>query len=451
MEKLLDQWSTFYFQSEFEKAPEDFVKNWLQFKSEFARSAVDFSEKYGSERQALNEAFENVTKPLEATKDHYQLVNQLLDVDLENRQAAILDWADRAGRENYTRWESMKEPAPEKFELKLERAERALRFFKAAQTLKPDGGYDDFVKKAQQAVEETTPMVKKALEGQVWPGHNPDYAGPGDPDALAAAALDFLRKNPTWSKPEYDDVHTPYAACVRGTDWEVSKRAPITQQPTQYSLDILVAFTGEKDPSIVYVYNMVFYTAEEAGIAKGLPFRYANSRQYAKYKMLKKSVSMSGGGSGSFGLWRILMSLVLIAGGLVGAGTFVVGKLPQLKSVISMLNGVAIPLGFVLLIFGLFGFLVSLIELSPLTSILPQLTAVALGVVFIRKSPMLGPSVPPPPPTDPATPPPPPGSRSKVADVLAKLAFLDPLESPLGLAALVLGVLHLLLGGMPLI
>ncbi len=45
------------------------------------------------------------------------------------------------------------------------------------------------------------------IKGKEWPGHNPDFSGPGDPDKLAAAALDFLRKKPDWSRPEYDDVH----------------------------------------------------------------------------------------------------------------------------------------------------------------------------------------------------------------------------------------------------
>jgi len=35
---------------------------------------------------------------------------------------------------------------------------------------------------------------------------------------------------------------------------------------------------------------MVFYTVEEGGVQKALPFRYANSRQYAKYRMLMSNV-----------------------------------------------------------------------------------------------------------------------------------------------------------------
>jgi len=450
MEVLLDEWKTYFFQSEFEKSPEEFVSKWQSFSERFGESFSEFTEKYGGDRQTLNQTFENVQKPLEAKRDHYALVNEVLGVEIENRRSAILDWADRAGRDNFRQWESMQEVAPEKAELKLQRAEKAVSFFKVASTLNPDGGYDDFVDKAQQAVKETAPLVKKALEGQTWPGHNPEYAGPGSPDAIAAAAIEFLKKNPEWSKPEYDDIHTPYAACVRGGDWEVYKRAPITQDPTQYSLDILVAFTGQKDSSIVYVYNMVFYTGEEGGIKKGLPLKYANSRQYAKYKMLKKAVKKSDGSGGSFGLWRILFSGLLIAGGLVGASTVVAGKVPQLKAGITVLNRLAFPLGILLAALGLIGFLGNLLRLAPLASLLPQLTAMALGIVFIRKSIVAQPAVPPPPPVEGAHAPQP-TRTSKAADLLGKFAFLDALESPLGLAALALGVLHLLFGGFSLI
>jgi len=44
-----------------------------------------------------------------------------------------------------------------------------------------------------------------------------------------------------------------------------------------------------------------------------------------------------------------------------------------------------------------------------------------------------------------------PPELSKPVAILSKFAFLDPLQLPLGLAALVLGILHLTLGGLSLI
>jgi len=445
MDKLLDGKDRFNFQNKFEKDPGGFVKSWQEYSKQFSKEYSSFAGKYGSERQVLNEVFDGVTKPLDAKRDHYQMINELTDFSVEGRTKAILGWADRAGRQNYSRWESMKEPAPEKYELKLKYARSALQFFQAADVLNPDGDYGEFIDQAKKAVKETEPLVKKALEGHVWPGHNKDYSGPGDMDEIAAAALEFLKKNPDWTKPEYDDTHEPYAACVTGNDWMVYKKAPLTHVPTQYSLDVLVAFTGKKDPDVAYVYHMVFYTTEEGGVKKGLPLRYANSRQYAKYKMLLDNVpkGSSGGGTsgGGFGLWRLILSVFLIAGGLIGGGAFFSAKIPQLKGIVSMLGGLTLPIGGVLLITGLGGFICNLIRLVPLASILPQITALALGVLFLRKSPMFQTSS---------------GGTedqagekkvAKAAEFLGKFAFLDSMESTLGFAGVILGLLHLIMGG----
>ena len=53
---------------------------------------------------------------------------------------------------------------------------------------------------------------------------------------------------------------------------------------------MLVAFTGRADPELVYCYCMVFYTREEAGVKPGMPLHFANSKQYACFRMLKANV-----------------------------------------------------------------------------------------------------------------------------------------------------------------
>jgi len=70
MEKLLDEKGDFLSQSEFEKSPETFVKNWMDFSERFTNEFDSFTKKYGNERQVLNGVFESVTKPLEAKRDH---------------------------------------------------------------------------------------------------------------------------------------------------------------------------------------------------------------------------------------------------------------------------------------------------------------------------------------------------------------------------------------------
>ena len=53
---------------------------------------------------------------------------------------------------------------------------------------------------------------------------------------------------------------------------------------------MLVAFSGKADPDLVYVYHMVFYTAEFAGATPELPFRHVNARQHAHFRMLRENV-----------------------------------------------------------------------------------------------------------------------------------------------------------------
>ena len=107
------------------------------------------------------------------------------------------------------------------------------------------------------------------------------------------------------------------------------------------------------------------------------------------------------------------------------------------------------PVGCILTLLGLGGFLCNLARLAPHASVLPQLVAVALGIALLReavkgKAPE---TAAPDEGDEEATPPKP----SPLAVILAKFAFLDPTESGLGLAALVLGILHIVAGGFPLI
>lgn len=152
------------------------------------------------------------------------------------------------------------------------------------------GDYDEQIRTARDAVDKTLVKYKKNLAELKWSGHNPSFAGPGNPDELAKAALEFLRKHPDWTAPEFDDKHTPLTAVVSGNGWEVYKREILTEAPLQYSLKMLVAFVGEKDSELAYCYYMEFYTAERKGIQPGLPFHYANSRQYESYRMLRENL-----------------------------------------------------------------------------------------------------------------------------------------------------------------
>ncbi|MBN1296835.1 hypothetical protein JXA80_08630 [bacterium] len=434
MDALLTEREAFLYESAFSKDPEPFVENWLKFKDTFTREAAKFTETYGSDRNSLNQVFESASKPAGVSRESYQLVNEFLGADIDRLHETIVGWAESIGRDQFRSWGQLTDPDPRKIELKNKYAQRALLGYRMAARLNPDGDYGDALKACEDAAKETLAQYRKNLESLPWPGHNPAFKGPGKPDALAKAALQFLRDNPSWSKPEYDDEHIPYAASVTGSDWEIWKRAPVTQETTQYSLDITVAFTGAKDPDIVYVYTMVFYTEEEAGVKKGLPFKYASSKQYQKFQMLKKNVrqSASSGSSGSgsgFGLGRLIIALLWIAGGLIGARSILQPKFPALKPLLNTLTSLTMPVGLAMTVIGLLGFLWNLVRFVPHASFAMQATGVILGIIFLKKNP--GP-IPP-------------------SAGLDKIPLPPTLEAPMGLVTLILGAAHLLFGGLPLL
>jgi len=387
--KLITQYQRdFMSQSYLKEKGEAFVDEWELWKKTFESLMSDFVNRYGKTADEVEKAFEDIQRPLEVNQDIRQLINAAKDIDIAQEEKKFASWAVEFGREGYNRWKNFT-PDPTKVELKMDYAERALRNFRLAKKLDPQGDYDDYIKESEKAADETRPEFEKTLKELKWPGNNPDYAGPGNPNDLAKAALDFLRKHPDWSKPEYDDEHIPIAACVTGKDWEVSKKVPLTGQPTQYSLNFLVAFAGKKDPKIAYCYHMVFYTREEAGVAKKPPFHYANSRQYAKYKMLMSNVPKGGGAAdvpsaGSFGfLLRLVLALSLILGGLIAAAPVVTGKVPQLSGVCDALSPLRGKIGIVALVIGLLCFLRALLfYFAPLTDLLPQAAAVILGLLL---------------------------------------------------------------------
>lgn len=419
-----------------------FVSNWLKWRDEFSPFAQAFIKQYGATREALQKSFEGLDAP-EGVYVYPAHLLDLLTLDTDAHQKLIAGWLKKEGDEVFGRWKAMENPPKEKFELKADYAGRAVAKYEMANTLQ-SGVAKDAQADAENALKKSKAALRKMMEELKWPGHNPNFKGPGDPDVLAAEALKLLRemkaKGKQWSKPEYDDEHIPVAACVTGEKWEVWKKEPLTQKPTQYSLKFFVAFKGTQDPDIAYGYSMFFYTDEKAGVQMAPPFFYCNSQQYAKYKMLMENIpSGDGSGTSSTGffaiLFRLLLSVCLIAGGIAVWNEFLREKLPQLSRVYDILTGKKELLGVALLIIGILAFIrTAILSLAPQADILPQLAALALGLTLVTVQDL--------------------GQRmgnEKVRSALSKLDAtgnaLRPYQVLLGKTALALGLIHLIIGG----
>jgi hypothetical protein len=277
----------FQSQGKFTSDGEKYVVAWDEWKQEFVPFFEEFKKKYGSTLAEVEPNFQGMKRPMGCNQNIDVAFNNASRIDIAAHERQLAEWAEKFAVEQYNYWENQKETGSTNIEVMMRRADRALRFLKLAKKLNPKGAYDDQIKTAQEAVAETLVRYKAHLKELKWPGPNASFSGPGKPDELAQAALEFLRKHPDWTAPEFDDKHTPVLAAVAGSGWEVSKKTVLTEEPLQYSLKILVAFTGEKDADLAYCYYMEFYTAEEKGIKPGLPFRYCNARRYESYRMLR--------------------------------------------------------------------------------------------------------------------------------------------------------------------
>ncbi len=437
----------------------DVAAQWKAWAPEFAGFQKKFKASYGASADEMKKALEKSLKPEDLGGGSWGLL-ELLATDVEAHQKDIAKWLKEAGDKGFVKWESFKPEDVRKFELKMDYAKRALSKYSDANDLDPEGGYAEAVAKAQKAVDTSTADWKGKLKDIEWPGNNEAFEGPGDPNDLAGEAIAFLNRlekaGEKWSKPEYEDVHIPVAACVVGSGWEVHKKEPLTEKPTQYSLKFYVAFKGEKDPSIGYGYYMYFYTKEEAGVKPEAPFKFGNSAQSACSQILLDTIPRgamtSGGGASSGGfmglVFRLLLSAALLAAGAILSEGLLRAQLPQVAGICSSLVAKAPQVGRAALVIGGFALVrTTVLHFAPLSDILPQVIAMAAGVSVIAGAKGLK--------TGEA------GSsdceeegkgvcacQGKLDGIAAKL---QPYQAVIGRAALVLGLAHLLLGGFGLV
>lgn len=285
MDQLLTDYNHFASGHGMSDALDEYSGRWSRFTEEWAEFAPEFFSAYGTTSDLIQQTLRGIDVPDGVLRHLHTLAADAVDVDVPAKQKQIAAWAAEQGERLIAQLEQGQKNAPDRVELHLRRATHIARLYNFAEELAP-GTHTAKLEQINQQIAELDAANLKTIAEVQWPGHNTRYNGTDTPKALAAAALEFLRANPQWTRPEYDDEHIPHLAAVSGSGWQVYKRAPLTGVPTQYSLDMVVGFRGEKNTDVLYVYQMVFYTGEAAGVTPNLPFRYANSRQYAKHQML---------------------------------------------------------------------------------------------------------------------------------------------------------------------
>ena len=296
------------------------------------------------------------------------------------------------------------------------------------------GKYDAQKAKAVEGVE-------KAIDARAWNPNSEAFQGPGNPKELIAAAREFLIREGWCDKPK-----SIILAARIDEDWRMGD-LNLLGQPINWQLGMEVAFQSEenKDKGLAQIFYLSFYTRDAD---KKLPFaKTAVGDNYliraAKIKSGKGCDSRSCG-SGFVGLafWFALVAGNVLAG-ILAAAPLLTTKIPSSKKFVEVLSPWRKGIGVAALAIGLISFVRALaFHFAPLSDLLPQVSAILMGLILAKEL-LLAKRA-----TAAAV-------EQKAQDLLIRnQRFLEKLEQkqvPLGVVCLVLGLLHLLMGGVTLL
>jgi hypothetical protein len=296
----------------------------------------------------------------------------------------------------------------------------------------------DFIKQIENDSKAGLEARDKQIDAGRWPGQFENFAGPGSIDDLSEAALEWFKKD-TGSKGWAES--NPLLVAVKG-DW-VSAKKNILGETIQWGLPIYLAVHQEDGTDIVRVFSLTIITREELGIEKEPPFTGAWVGNNFDMR-LGDLPSSSSSSSGPFVLWRVLLSVALLALGTVAAASALSALNPVVKKLVDKLLPHKALIGAFAALIGFLFFIKNLLVLAPFSDILPQLLAVITGIIFgaqffQEKTKTVN------------TPEQLTGAANKANELLdnnrEKLEKLRAYQVPLGFACLAAGILHLITGG----
>ncbi len=329
--------------------------------------------------------------------------------------------------------------------------------------------YDPDNKKAKETLKNAGAAFKKAraaLDNQIdnakWPGNYKNFAGPGNPDKLAAAALEYFKNDEGWGSRKKNPEHC-IAVAIRG-NWGSSKKN-ILGQTIQWYLPVYLAIYRDKDEdkSIAHVFELSLLTKEEANVEKAPPFTGVTVGNIWK---IRRNNIKGGAGCGFFGsIFWLGLAFGNIIAGLLAAAPLLKTKVPQLKTVYEKITPFANIIGVIILAIGVLSLLGAFLQLFILrfvilSNIIPQLSAIAVGLFLGKEILMRKPKL---------------ENISKISDSDAakkaeeaaenataktqellrkyedKIDLLEKYQEKIGIACIVIGILHLFLGCWPLI
>jgi hypothetical protein len=212
-------------------------------------------------------------------------------------------------------------------------------------------------------------QAQAVIDAGTWEPHSSRFQGPGDPDELAESARQ-------WLLADWTEDKDMLAVRVNG-DWFVAKK-DIFGKPTNWGLPIEAAFKRHSDRDagrdVAWVYSLSMVTREAE---KAPPWEGA--RVGSNRRMRASKISAPGAAGKAPGVVpRLVLFGALACCGLLLSGSFLTTKVAALGPVVKALQPARSLIGVAALVIGLV-FLISNL-LSPLADLLPQAAAMVAGL-----------------------------------------------------------------------
>ena len=296
----------------------------------------------------------------------------------------------------------------------------------------------------------------KAIDEEEFGSHAESFQGPSSVDEMAAIATKYL------SSKESGKDGKLLALRIAG-DWQVADQNILGDTLT-WGLPVEVAYREDSDPKTAKVVSVELITRDKDQRPPFQRHRFFGAR-YVRVANLPQQDSRAGG----FGLLRLPLAGLLLMLGLMAAAPLVEARVPSTRAILAKVKPLAPMLGVATLALGAVALLLSIF--SPLRDVLPQAAAVVVGLVMgldilVKRTDLLAAKA----STDDESA----GGdlKQKAQEVIGKageaakeavtkaqdlliekqasIRQLDAVRVPLGMSCMVLGLLHLVIGGFPL-
>jgi len=419
---------------------------------------------YGKTPELMNKTVNSVVKidwnsgrhPRENFQDLYSILDKWISNIALAKKKKSEDLVNKAERVQDRMNSFATQQTQENFDQLQSLLENALKF-------DPDN-------KAAEKMQETSAekfkaakaAINKKIDDAKWPGHYKNFAGPGSANSLAKSAMEWLQNDEKSRKGCKDRT---FAVAVKG-DWVVAKKN-ILGEPIQWGLPIYAACYNpeEKKDGVCRVFSLTILTTEGRGVKKSPPWTAVWVGNIFKMK-INNVDGAPGTGTGFFGgIFWLGLAFGNIIAGLLAAAPLLKSKAPQLKTAYEKITPFANIIGVIILAIGLLSLLGAILQLFILrfvifSNIIPQLSAIAVGLFLGKEILMRKPKL---------------ENISKLSDADAvkkaeeaaenatakaqellrkyedKINLLEKYQEKIGIACVVIGVLHLFLGCWPLI